>query len=212
LDRVRVFIGPRGVVVVIAAWLADPLYAFVFFGLFSPGPNVILLTASGARFGFKRTLPHVLGVALGVGIIAGLTAYGLGAILLAFPVLTFALKVAASLWILWMAWGLWNSTASSKPEAEKPMTFVQALLFQWVNPKIWAIALAAVSAYPAGIGPFEEAVRLASAFSGTNLFVCLFWTFAGSVLTYLLNTPLAWRIFTRGMALALAGFSIMVFV
>ena len=68
----------------------DPLYAFVFAGLFSPGPNVILLTASGARFGFKPTIPHVLGVAAGVGIIAALTGLGVGALLSARPGLELA--------------------------------------------------------------------------------------------------------------------------
>ena len=190
----------------------DALYAFVFFGMFSPGPNVILLTASGARFGFKRTVPHILGVALGVGVIAGVVALGLGAILLAMPSLTFALKVIATCWILWMAWGLWQSTAKHNAGPVRPMTFVEALLFQWVNPKIWAVALTAVSAYGSGEGLMIEVARMASAFTGTNLFVCLFWTSAGTVLTFLLSTPLAWRIFMRGMALALAAFSVMVFM
>lgn len=192
--------------------LTDPLYLFVFLGLFSPGPNVILLTASGARFGFRRTLPHLLGVALGVGIIAGLTAYGLGAILLAFPSLTLTLKIFAALWILWMAWGLWYSKPREIDDADAPMSFIQAILFQWVNPKIWAIALTGISAYPGGLDPAGEALRLASAFSGINLFVCLFWTIAGALLAYLLDAPLAWRIFMRVMALALAFFSLMVFV
>lgn len=192
--------------------LGDPLYLFVFLGLFSPGPNVILLTASGARFGFRRTLPHLLGVALGVGVIAGLTGFGLGAVLLAYPALTLVLKTLAALWILWMAWGLWNAKPRAAGDADAPMTFVQAILFQWVNPKIWAVALTAISAYPAGLEPLGEAARLAGAFSGINLFVCLFWTTAGALLTYLLNAPLAWLIFMRVMALALAGFSLMVFV
>lgn len=192
--------------------LADPLYLFVFLGLFSPGPNVILLTASGARFGFRRTLPHLLGVALGVGVIAGLTAFGLGAILLAFPSVTFALKLFAALWILWMAWGLWHANPREVDGSETPMTFVQAVLFQWVNPKIWAVALTATTVYHGGLTPLGEAARLASAFSGINLFVCLFWTTAGALLTYLLAAPLAWRIFMRVMALALVVFSLMVFV
>ena len=190
----------------------DPLYLFVFLGLFSPGPNVILLTASGAKFGLQRTLPHLLGVVLGVGITAGLTAFGLGAILLAVPSLTFVLKVCAALWILWLAWGLWNSKPREIDEADAPMTFVQAVLFQWVNPKIWAVALTAVSAYPGGLSPIGEALRLASAFSGINFFVCMFWTYAGSLLAYLLSSEIAWYNFTRVMALALVVFSIMVFV
>lgn len=196
----------------IGTLLSDPLYAFVFLGLFSPGPNVILLTTSGARFGFKATLPHLAGVVLGVGVIAGVTALGLGAVVLAMPALTFSLKICAALWMLWMAWGLWQSKPRSREASAHPMRFHEALLFQWVNPKIWAVALAGVSAYGDGRAPIEAAMRLATAFSSINLFVCLFWTSAGALLTFILSTPLAWRIFTRMMALALAVFSLMVFL
>jgi threonine/homoserine/homoserine lactone efflux protein len=97
-------------------------------------------------------------------------------------------------------------------QRKKPFTFFQAILFQWVNPKIWAVALTASSAYSAGLSPIHEALRLASAFSGLNLFVCLFWTSAGSLLAYLLTRPNVWRIFMRGMALALAATAAMVFI
>lgn len=191
----------------------DPLYAFVFAGLFSPGPNVILLTASGARFGFRRTLPHVLGVAAGVGVTSGLTALGMGALLLTLPGLTLGLKLAAAGWILWMAWKLLTAARAARREAgDKPWTFLQAVLFQWVNPKVWAIALAASVGYSAGLPPVQEAARLASAFSGINLFVCLFWSFAGSLLTYLLTSDRAWSLFNGAMAALLAGSAIMVFL
>ncbi|MDU8910882.1 LysE family translocator [Aestuariicoccus sp. MJ-SS9] len=190
----------------------DPLYLFVFLGLFSPGPNVILLTSSGARFGFRATVPHLLGVAAGVGVTSGLTGLGIGAILLAYPALKLTLSILASGWILWMAWGLWNARRKTAEAEARPMTFVEAVLFQWVNPKVWAVALTAASAYPGGQGPLSEALRLASAFLGINLGVCLFWTGAGALLAYLLTTPLAWRVFNRAMAVALAGFSVMVFL
>ena len=191
----------------------DPLYVFVFAGLFSPGPNVILLTASGARFGFRATLPHVLGVAFGVGITSGLTGLGIGAILLAQPALTLALKTLAAAWILWMAWKLFQSTRAPQAETrDRPFTFLEAVLFQWVNPKVWAVALAASSGYSAGLPPIQDALRLASAFSGINLFVCLFWTFAGSLLAILLSNHKAWRIFMTVMAIALAASAVMVFL
>ncbi len=191
----------------------DPLYAFVFAGLFSPGPNVILLTASGARFGFRRTLPHVLGVAAGVGITSAVTAFGLGAILLARPQLTLVLKLVAAAWILWMAWKLAHAARKQvTADSDRPFTFFQAVLFQWVNPKVWAIAVAASAGFPSGRSPAGEALRLATAFSGINLFVCLFWTFAGALLTYLLTTPRAWSAFNGVMAAALALSAAMVFL
>ncbi len=191
----------------------DPLYLFVFAGLFSPGPNVIMLTTSGARFGFRATLPHVAGVAAGVGVTSGLTGFGIGALLVAQPALALALKLIACGWILWMAWQLFRSARAPRANGrDRPFRFIEAVLFQWVNPKVWAVALAASSAYGAGLAPMQEAARLALAFSGINLFVCLFWSYAGSLLTYLLNTPRAWTIFTTGMAMALAASAAMVFL
>lgn len=191
----------------------DPLFAFVFVGLFSPGPNVILLTASGARFGFARTLPHVAGVVIGVGITAGLTGFGIGALLQARPGLEWALKIVAAAWIVWMGVSLWRSSASGRRNAgDAPWGVAQAALFQWVNPKIWAVALAAASGFPGGLPPLGEAARLGLTFSGLNFFVCLFWTFAGSLLALLLTTPKAWALFSRIMASGLLASAVMVFL
>ena len=187
------------------------LLLFVFFGLFSPGPNVILLTASGARFGLKPTIPHILGVAIGVGIIAGVTGLGVGAILEAAPALKIGLQIIACLWILSMAWNLWHATAKAQKSNNRPFSFVEAVLFQWVNPKIWAVALSA-SAFVAELPFLTQITQLALAFSCINLCVCFFWTSAGHLLSYLLQNETAWRIFMRIMAVALAVFSIMVFL
>ncbi len=159
-----------------------PLIGFVFFGLFSPGPNVILITTSGARFGFQRTLPHIVGVALGVGIIAAVTGIGIGALITAQPALGGMLKVIAGLWILWMAYNLWRADPAKKKETDKPFTFIQAVLFQWVNPKVWAVALSA-TAYVAALAPVQQAMTLATTFSTLNLGVCIFWATAGSLLS-----------------------------
>nr|WP_281494188.1 LysE family transporter [Jannaschia sp. S6380] len=180
--------------------------------MFTPGPNVILLTASGARFGFAPTVPHIFGVAIGVGITSALAALGVGALLLAVPALKLALQVVAVAWILWMAWTLLRSRGGRADARARPFTFVEAVLFQWVNPKIWIIAFAAASGYASDLPAGLEAARIGSAFSGINLFVCLFWTFAGTLLTYLLTTPMAWRVFTTVMAAALAASGLMVFL
>lgn len=188
-----------------------PLVGFVFFGLFSPGPNVILITTSGARFGFQRTLPHIIGVALGVGIIAAVTGIGIGALITAQPALGGVLKVIAGLWILWMAYNLWRADPAKKKETDRPFTFIQAVLFQWVNPKVWAVALSA-TAYVATLAPVQQAMTLATTFSTLNLGVCTFWATAGSLLSYLLMNATAWRVFMRIMALALVGFSALLFL
>lgn len=193
----------------------DPLlYGFVFLGLFTPGPNVIMLTASGVRFGFLRTLPHLFGVVLGVGITAGVTAMGVGAAVQASSLLNLILRLGAAGFILWMAWGLWKASAKPRAAADpdaKPLTFMGAVLFQWINPKVWAVAFAASAGYGAGQAAWFEAARLATAFSSLNLGVCLFWTAAGSLLTALLSAPTAWKIFLRVMAVLLALTTLMIF-
>jgi len=193
----------------------DPLlYGFVLVGLFTPGPNVIMLTASGARFGLLRSLPHLLGVVLGVGITAGVTALGVGALVAASPVLNTLLRLAAVAFILWMAWGYW--TAAGRPRAagtaeDRPLSFLGAAAFQWINPKVWAIAFAASAGYGAGLPPAWEALRMGLAFSSINLGVLLFWTSAAALLSALLTAPRVWRVFLRVMALLLAASALLIF-
>lgn len=193
--------------------MISPLIPFLAIQMASPGPNVVMLTTSAARFGTLRTLPHLAGVALGVGAIGAVSAAGIGAVLLAQPALKLALQGAAALWILWMAWGLFRSEeAAGGALVSRPMTWAEAVLFQWVNPKIWAIALAAASGYGQGMGPLAEALRMGMAFSGVNLLVCGLWTLSGSLLGRLLRSPPAWRRFRQTMALLLAGSAGLVFL
>ena len=166
------------------------------------------------RFGFLRTLPHLFGVVVGVGITAGVTALGVGAAVQASPTLNLVLRLGAAGFILWMAWGLWKASAKPRKAAdpdEKPLSFFGAVLFQWINPKVWAVAFAASAGYGAGLPAGIEAARLALAFSSLNLLVCLFWTAAGSLLTALLSAPLAWKIFLRFMAVLLAFTTLLIF-
>lgn len=192
----------------------DPLYIFVFLGLITPGPNVILVTVSGARFGVLATVPHIAGIALGVGLIAGLAGFGIGALTAGAPFLRIALSSVAAAWMLYMALMLWRASppGSVGDGRDRPWGIGRAVLFQWVNPKLWAVALAAASGYAADLPPISEAQRLALAFSGINTGVCLFWAFAGSLLSLLLSRANAWRTFTRTMALGLAASAIMVFL
>lgn len=189
----------------------DPLYGFIFLGMFSPGPNVILLAASGARFGFAASLPHLAGVVLGVGIIGAVTGFGLGTLIAAIPALRIALTIGAAAWILVMAWQLWHADPTHPRSGERPWSLGQAVLFQWINPKIWAIALSATE-FVADLPPPTLAMTLGLTFMPINLFVCLFWTGTGSALAFLLTNPGAWRIFMRIMSVTLAGFSIAVFL
>ena len=190
----------------------DPFYMFVFVGLASPGPNIVMLIASGARFGFRRTLPHVIGIASGVAITAGLTGLGLGALMLRYPAVSLALKVAAASWIFYLGFRLYRSLNVPKAEShDKPFTVIEAALFQWFNPKFWAVALAAGAGYGLGQPPLQEGLRMAVVFGCLNLMVCLFYTYAGNGLGRLFNTPVLWHRFMTIMAILMGLSGLAVF-
>ena len=193
-----------------ASW---PLVIFVFAGLFSPGPNVVMLTASGARFGFRRTLPHLLGVPVGTTLLAALSGLGVGAALLAAPGLKIAFQLVAAAWILWLSWRMAQAgRAGRAADRGRPLTFVEAVAFQAVNPKVWAITLAASAGFGIGLSPLAEAARLGAAFGAINLGGCLFWTTVGHQLAPLLRGPRAWRGFMTAMALVMAATVVLIFL
>ena len=122
------------------------LVTFAFVTSITPGPNNLMLMASGANFGVRRTVPHMLGVALGFVFMAVLVGAGLAQAFMAVPQLYTALKVASVAYLLYLAWKI----AMAPPPGEtarpgRPMTFLAAAAFQWINPKAWAMALTAVS-------------------------------------------------------------------
>ncbi len=191
----------------------SPLITFLIAGLFSPGPNVVMLTASGARFGVKATWPHLLGVVIGTGVIGGVCGLGIGALITSQPQLGFALRCVSFVWIMWMAYRLlFPKTSQQNRNQERPWSFVQGMVFQWVNPKIWAVAMAASSGYSIGLGPFGEALRVATGFICINFFVCVFWTYSGAWLSALLNNETRWFYFRTIMAGLLAVSAMLVFI
>ena len=189
-----------------------PLLLFIFAGLFSPGPNVVMLTTSGARFGFRATLPHLLGVSIGTGLLAAASVLGVQSILFALPAIEFTIKLISALWILWLSWKLINASLAKAQNTDRPFTFFQAILFQVVNPKVWAVALAASAGFSSDLNIWAEAARLFLGFSLINLFVCLFWTSAGHLLASYLQRPVIWRIFMTTMAAMMAGSAALIFI
>lgn len=123
------------------------LVVFAFVGSFSPGPNNAVLWASGISFGFRRTIPHVVGGALGVGALVVGVAAGIGALLEAVPAAALALRVAGSVYLLYVAWRVAGSGAIARAEAAHPLGVWQAAVFQWLNPKAWVFAIAVVGAF-----------------------------------------------------------------
>jgi threonine/homoserine/homoserine lactone efflux protein len=143
------------------------LVAFAFVGSFSPGPNNAVLWASGISFGFRRTVPQIVGAALGVGTLVVGVAAGIGAFLEAVPAAALGLRVAGSVYLLYVAWQVAGSGVIGRAEVTRPLTLRQAAIFQWLNPKAWVFAIALVGTFlpedllrPAGIALLTGVVIL----------------------------------------------------
>lgn len=168
-------------------FLALALFAFV--SSITPGPNNLMLMASGANFGFRRTIPHMLGVALGFVFMVVLVGAGLVQIFDAIPLTYTLLKICSVVYLLYLAWKIANAgPAQASGATGTPMTFLQAAAFQWVNPKAWAMALTAISVYT----PDQTlwAIFLVGAvFGAINLPSVGSWTILGQQMARFLTNP-----------------------
>jgi threonine/homoserine/homoserine lactone efflux protein len=158
------------------------LLAFAFVSSITPGPNNFMLLASGVNFGFRRSLPHMLGI--GAGFVALLLAvgFGLGAVLTAYPQLHLALKIAGGAYLLYLAWriAMSRSMSARDGDAARPMTFLEATAFQWVNPKAWVMAVTAMAIYTSPEAPFLTVILVAAAFGIVNLPCVSSWAAFGT--------------------------------
>ncbi|MEL6524049.1 MAG: LysE family translocator [Pseudomonadota bacterium] len=176
------------------------LAGFALVTSITPGPNNLMLMASGANFGLRRTIPHMLGVVLGFVFMASLVGIGLAQIFDAYPILHTVLKAVSVLYLLWLAWKIANaSPANMKDEAGSPLTFLQAAGFQWVNPKAWSMALTAVTVYSPGVGALN-AVLVAVVFGLVNLPAIGSWAMIGVQMQRVLTNPARLRAFNWTMA------------
>ena len=164
-------------------WSALIVYYFIMFA--TPGPNNAMLTASGIKFGYIKTLPHLIGIPLGHFIQIIFVSYGLGNIFLKFPLLQFYMKVLCS---LYLGWKMIGSLSVKQKESGRPLKFYEASLFQFINPKAWTVAITAV----AGFFPLEENFFKATMFLAlTAPFICFpsisLWAIFGSSLRIFIN-------------------------
>lgn len=183
------------------------LIAFAFVSSITPGPNNLMLMASGINFGFRRTVPHMLGVALGFMIMVALVGGGVAQLLAASPAAGTALKVGSVAYLLWMAWHIATAAppAADVATAGKPFTFVQAALFQWVNPKAWTMALTAASAYLPPGDRVAGLLTVALVFGAVNLPSVGSWAWAGVQMRRFLRDPAKLRAFNVTTALLLVA-------
>ncbi len=181
------------------------LLGFAFVTSVTPGPNNMMLLASGVNFGFRRTLPHMLGISVGHAVLVTSIGLGLSGLFQAVPQAMIVLKVVSVVYMLWLAWKIAHASAPEGREAGgRPFTFLQAAAFQWVNPKAWAMALGAISAY-AGQGGLVAVLAIAAVFAAVNLPSVSLWAAMGEGLRGWLQSPARLRVFNWTMAALLVA-------
>ncbi len=182
-----------------------PLMGFIIVMTVTPGPNNFMLLASGANFGFRRSIPHILGITLGCQVLLVAVALGLGSLLLAWPQALDVLRVLCVLILFYLAWLLVRpGTSSTDPEKRpRPLTLLEAALFQWVNPKAWMMIIAVVTTYTQAGNMTTSLLIIAALFAVLGIPMISVWNLFGVSLQRWLSDPLRARAFNWLMAVLL---------
>lgn len=181
------------------------MLGFLWVAAITPGPNNMLLTTSGANFGFLRSLWLMLGIMLGMQSILLMVAFGVGSLILLYPSLHFILKLLGSAYLLWLAWKI-ATTAYEKLETSvappQPVRLYQGWLLQFLNPKAWLMALGAVASFSlAGEGYSRSVIAISIGMVLVNVVAGIIWLGFGALIGRLLRSKKAWIIFNVSMGL-----------
>ncbi|MBA6339182.1 MULTISPECIES: LysE family translocator [unclassified Colwellia] len=184
--------------------ILSALTIFAFVSSITPGPNNLMLMNSGANYGFKKTTPHLLGVGIGFTLMIALVGLGVIQLFDRFPVSYQILKVVSIVYLLYLAFKIASSTSHVEQQTSnhKPFSFIQAVLFQWVNPKAWTMALTSISLY-APSKSFTSVLLVAIVFGLINLPCISSWVVLGQKIQVLLTNQKRLRVFNITMALLL---------
>jgi threonine/homoserine/homoserine lactone efflux protein len=172
---------------------------------FTPGPNNIMIASSGVNFGFRATIPHMIGIAVGVAAMMLLVGFGLGQLFLAMPIVHQALKVIGTLYLLYLAWRIATATSvASATRTARPLTLLQGAAFQCVNVKGWIIAVSAITTYTVIDASLPiQICQIAALSAVTALASVVCWAMFGQWLRQFLNTSTRLRCFNFSMAVLL---------
>ena len=185
------------------------IVTFTLSSVMTPGPNNIMLITSGLTFGYKDTVPHILGIVLGFTVMVVLVGLGMGMVFQRFPWFLSLLKVVGMLYLCWMAYKIANNTSHyeiDEHKKSKPFSFLQAAAFQWVNPKAWIVSITAVSIF---VTPKENALLqifvIAFIYMLSGMLSCHVWALGGIVLKRFLKQEKVIRIVNISMAVLLVA-------
>ena len=184
------------------------VYYFVMYA--TPGPNNSILTASGIKFGFIRSIPNIIGISSGHGVQLALVCFGLGSLFTQFPILLEILKYIGACYLLYLAWKMFGSlNISMTEEKSSPLKYHEAILFQFVNPKAWVICITAVSLfYPEKENLIIGTLFLVIMSTIINLPSISMWAFGGSVIRHYLSNEKLKKIIEWLLAILLLGTAI----
>ncbi len=189
--------------------LLFPLIAFAWISCFTPGPNNLLLTGAGARFGFWKTTQHIFGISGGLVLMLLIMACGAGALFQQWPMLQWALKIGGSAYLLYLAWMIANAGVpemKSSGASQKPWLFHQAALFQFMNPKAWLMSISAIGSFTlVGEQYWLSVFYVLLVFFLVCLKTSSVWTLFGVKLGSWLKTATAWMIWNRSMGVLTAA-------
>lgn len=186
----------------------DHALAILMFALVTsvtPGPNNIMLMASGINYGVRRSLPHASGILFGWPTMVLLLGLGLGQLFATLPWMLTVLKIGSTLYMLWLAWKIAGAQPfDADPDSgASPFGFVQAALFQWVNGKAWIMAVSALSAFTLTQDYMASLLVIVAAFFVSSIFSSTLWTLFGAGLRHVLSDPRWFRAINIGLALSL---------
>jgi threonine/homoserine/homoserine lactone efflux protein len=181
------------------------LVLFVVVTTITPGGATTLATASGAHFGYRRSIPLMAGIAFGLASMAASAAAGLGGVLLELPSLQLGMKTVGSLYLVWLAWKIGRSGPPRlHANLAKPTSFLGGIWLLWQNPKGWAMTLGAAASFAAlADGPFQLGVLLGCAFGVAAILSLSLWCTTGLLLARLLKSDAQWRAFNFALGLLL---------
>ena len=189
------------------------LLALVSLMAWTPGPNNAMVASSGATFGFRRTMPHVLGIALGFSFMMLVVGYALGEVFQQSALLREGVRWLGAALLLYIAWKIATSGGLSSAKGEpRPLTFLEAAGFQWVNPKAWSGALAITAQFATGTAPLTEALVIGCVCIFAGLTSASSWAFGGQAIRQALSTPERLRVFNMAMGGLIAGCVVLLFL
>ena len=191
-----------------------PLTLFAIAGTVTPGPNNVMLTASGSAFGFRRTLPHMLGITIGFPIMVFAVGLGLGEMFTRYPSLHLALKYIGAAYLLYLAWRIAQASGPENGEASgRPLTFLEAAGFQWVNPKAWMLAVSSIPAFTTvGGNYYAELAVIGAVYAAICFPSCAAWCMFGVAIRRLVSSPGAARVVNLLLAAAVAASVVLLFI